>query len=79
MEAFIFILIILGTSTLLFYLGEGWKRYLDKQCKNYFDEEEKQDKNSTEKTGGANPWRTLRIVVFHDNFCLHYVSSRDNG
>ena len=79
MEAFIFILIILGTSTLLFYLGEGWKRYLDKQCKNYFDEEEKQDKSSTEKTGGANPWRTLRIVVFHDNFCLHYVSSRDNG
>lgn len=55
MEAFIFILIILGTSTLLFYLGEGWKRYLDKQCKNYFDEEEKQDKSSTEKTGGANP------------------------
>lgn len=61
MEAFIFILIILGTSTLLFYLGEGWKRHLDKQCKNYFDEEkqqdeeEKQDKSSTEKTGGANP------------------------
>lgn len=54
MEAFIFILIILGTSTLLFYLGEGWKRYLDKQYKNYFDEE-KQDKSSTEKTGGANP------------------------
>lgn len=79
MEAFIFILIILGTSTLLFYLGEGWKRYLDKQYKNYFDEEEKQDKSSTEETGGANPWRTLRIVVFHDNFCLHYVSSRDNG
>lgn len=61
MEAFIFILIILGTSTLLFYLGEGWKRYLDNQYKNYFDEEkqqdeeEKQDKSSTEKTGGANP------------------------
>lgn len=61
MEAFIFILIILGTSTLLFYLGEGWKRYLDKQYKNYFDEEkqqddeEKQNKSSTEKTGGANP------------------------
>lgn len=61
MEAFIFILIIIGTSTLLFYLGEGWKRYLDKQYKNYFDEEkqqdedEKQDKSSTEKTGGANP------------------------
>lgn len=55
MEAFIFILIILGTSTLLFYLGEGWKRYLDKQYKNYFDEEKKQDKSSTEKNGGANP------------------------
>lgn len=61
MEAFIFILIILGTSTLLFYLGEGWKRYLDEQYKNYFDEdkqqdeEEKQDKSSTEKIGGANP------------------------
>ena len=61
MEAFIFILIILGTSALLFYFLEGWKRYLDKQYKNYFDEEkqqdeeEKQDKSSTEKTGGANP------------------------
>lgn len=55
MEAFIFILIILGTSALLFYLGEGWKRYIDKQYKNYFDEEEKQDKSSTEKNGGANP------------------------
>ena len=69
MEVFIFIFIILGTSTLLFYLGEGlfylregWKRYLDnKQYKNYFDEkkqqdeEEKQDKRSTEKTSGANP------------------------
>ena len=54
MEAFIFILIIIGTATLLFYLGEGWKRYLDKQYKNYFDEEE-QDKSSTEKTSGANP------------------------
>ena len=55
MEAFIFILIILGTSTLLFYFLEGWKRHLDKQYKNYFDEEEKQDKSSTEETGGANP------------------------
>ena len=52
MEAFIFIFIIFGTSTLLFCLIEGWKRYLDKK---HFDEEEKQDKNSTEKTGGANP------------------------
>lgn len=42
MEAFIFILIIIGISTLLFYLGEGWKRYLDKQYKNYFDEEKQQ-------------------------------------
>ena len=61
MEAFIFILIIIGTSTLLFYLGEGWKRYLDKQYKNYFDEEKqqneekKQDKNSITETSGANP------------------------
>ena len=55
MEAFIFILIILGTSTLLFYLGEGWKRNLDKQYKKYFDEEEREDKSSTEKNGGANP------------------------
>ena len=55
MEAFIFILIILGTSALLFYLGEGWKRYIDKQYKNYFDEEEKQDKRSTDETSGANP------------------------
>lgn len=55
MEAFIFIPIIIGTSTLLFYLGEGWERYLAKLYKNYFDEEEKQDKSSTEKTGGANP------------------------
>lgn len=55
METFILVLIILGISTLLFYSGEGWKRHLDKQYKNYFDEEEKQDKNSTEKTGGANP------------------------
>lgn len=54
MEAFIFILIILGSSTLLFFLIEGWKRYLDKQYKNYFDEEEKQDKSSNEKTSGAN-------------------------
>ena len=51
---FIFILIILGTSTLLFCLIEGWKRHFDKQHKNYFDEEEKQDKGSNEKTGGAN-------------------------
>lgn len=61
MEAFIFILIIIGTSALLFYFLEGWKRHLDKQYKNYFDEEkqqdeeEKQDKISTEETGGANP------------------------
>ena len=64
MEAFIFILKILGsvfilkilgTSPLLFHLGEGWIRYIDKQHKNYFDEEEKQDKSSTEKNGGANP------------------------
>lgn len=60
MKAFIYTLLILGTSALLF-LVEGWKRYFDKQYKNYFDEEkqqdeeEKQDKNSTEKTGGANP------------------------
>lgn len=54
MEAFIFIFLILGTSALLFYFLEGWKRHLDKQYKNYFDEEEKQDKSSTEKTGGAN-------------------------
>ena len=79
MEAFIFILIIIGTSTLLFYLGEGWKRHLDKQYKNYFDEDEKQDKSSTEKTGGANPWRTLRIVALHIIISLHFVSSRDNG
>lgn len=55
MEVYIFILIIFGTSTLLFFLIEGWKRYLDKRYKNHFDEEEKQDKSSTEKTGGANP------------------------
>lgn len=56
MEVYIFILIIFGTSTLLFFLIEGCKRYLDKhkQYKNYFDEE-KQDKSLTEKTGGANP------------------------
>lgn len=54
MEVYIFILIIFGTSTLLFYLKEGWKRHLDKQYKNYFDEE-KQDKSSTEETDGANP------------------------
>ena len=53
--SFMLILIILGTSTLLFCLIEGWKRHLDKQYKNYFDEEEKQDKSSNEKTGGANP------------------------
>ena len=63
MEAFIFIPIIVGTSALLFYLGEGWERYLGKLYKNYFDEDEekqqdeekKQDKSSTEKNGGANP------------------------
>lgn len=61
MEAFIFILIILGTYALLFYFLEGWKRYIDKQYKNYFDEEKqqneekKQDKRYTEKTGGAKP------------------------
>ena len=62
MEAFIFILKILGASAFIFfYLGEGWKRPLDKLYKKYFDEEkqqdeeEKQDKSSTEKTGGANP------------------------
>ena len=61
MEAFIFILIILGTSALLFYFLEGWKRYLDKQYKNYFDEEKqqneekKQDKRSTKETSGAKP------------------------
>lgn len=63
MKAFIFILIILGTFALLFYFLEGWKRHLDKQYKNYFDEyeekqqdeEEKQDKSATNKTGGANP------------------------
>ena len=59
--SFMFILIILDTSTLIFCLIEGWKRHLDKQYKNYFDEEkqqdeeEKQDKSSTEETGGANP------------------------
>ena len=53
MEAFIFILKLLGTSALLFYFLEV--RHLDKQYKNYFDEEEKQDKSSTEKNGGANP------------------------
>lgn len=55
MEAFIFIIIILGTYALILYFLEGWKRHLDKQYKNYFDEEEKQDKSSTEKNGGANP------------------------
>ena len=61
MEALISIIHILGTSALLFYLGEVWKRHLGKPYKNYFyeekqqDEEEKQDKSSTEKTGGANP------------------------
>lgn len=61
MEALVFILHILGTFALLFYLREVWKRHLGKQFKNYFyeekqqDEEEKQDKSSTEKTGGANP------------------------
>lgn len=61
MEEFILILKIFGTYTLLFCLGEVWKRHLGKQFKNYFyeekqqDEDEKQDKSSNEKTGGANP------------------------
>lgn len=54
MEVYILILIIFGTSTLLFFLIEGWKRHLDKQYKNYFDEAEKRGKSSNEKTGGAN-------------------------